>query len=134
MNPIKFLKTLYFGDRYCTELITDNEKSQVELYVNSISRIRDKSGEWNFYFDEDIDDGVIIITGVKKIIFDKSGLLPNDQIYDIYASKIDESFYEFSIETSHVDKKGITTDLIIKVFGEGVYLLDPKHPDVMITE
>lgn len=134
MNPIEFLKTLYFGDRYCTKLITDNEKNKVELYVNTISRIRDKSGEWNCYFDEDIDDGGLIITRVKKIIFDKSGLLPNDQIYDIYASKIGEGIYEFSIETSHVDKKGVTTDLILKVIGEGIYLLDPKQPNVMITE
>lgn len=134
MNPIEFLKTIYFGDRYCTKLVTDSKKKQVELHVNTISRIRDKSGEWNCYFDEDIDNGAVVITGVKKMTFDESGLLPNDQIYDVYASEIGEGIYEFSIETSHVDEKGLTTDLIFRVMGESVYLLDPKQPNIMITE
>lgn len=134
MNPIQFLKSIYLGDRYCINLHVDNEEKQVKLHVNSISRIRDKSGEWNYYYDEDIEDGVIVINGVKKVIFDKSGLLPNDQIYDFHARKIDNDVYEFTIETSYVDEYAITADLIFTVVGEEVYILDPSKPNIKITK
>ena len=48
MNAIDFLKTVYFGDRYCTKLLLDSTNNKVELHINQISRIRDKSGEWNY--------------------------------------------------------------------------------------
>jgi len=134
MNPIEFLKSIYLGDRFCTKIVVDGLNNSFEFHVNRISRIRDVSGEWNYYTDEDIENGVIVITGVKKIIFDGSGLMPNDQIYDIYANKLDNSTYEFTFETSYVDHKATTYDITIKVIGEDVYILDPSKPDVKISE
>jgi hypothetical protein len=134
MDVTNFLKTIYLGDRFCTKMVLDGLNNQFELHINQISRIRDVSGEWNFYTDEDIKNGIIVIAGVKKIIFDESGLLPNDQVYDIYANKIDDTTYQFIIETSHIDEKTQTHDLIIKVLGEGGYLIDPTRSDIKITK
>ncbi len=133
MDAIDFLKTLYFGDRYCTRIILDGLKDNFELHINCISRVRDISGQWNFYNDENIENGIVVISGVKKIIFDESGLLPNDSIYNIYANKIDDKLYEFTIEANHGDEKLISHDLTIKVVGESVYLVDPKDPDKKIV-
>lgn len=133
MNAIDFLKTVYFGDRYCTKLSLDSTNNQVELHINQISRIRDKSGEWNYYLDEDIENGVLVFTGIKEVFLDKSGLMPNDQIYDVHANE-QNGIYEFVIETSHVDVSALTHDLTIRIIGEGVYLLDPTKPDVRIQD
>ena len=133
MNAIDFLKTLYFGDRYCTKLLLDSANNKVELHVNQVSRIRDKSGEWNYYTDEDIENGILVFTDIKKVFLDESGLLPNDQIYDVYANEHD-GVYEFVIETSYVDASALTHDLTIRIIGEGVYLLDPTKPDVRIQD
>lgn len=134
MNAIDFLKSIYFGDRYCTKIVIDWVSNNFELHVNDISRIRDISGQWNFYTTEDIENGIVVISGVKKIIFDKSGLFPNDSIYSIYANKIDDKLYEFTIETNHGDEKAITHDLIIKVIAESVYLVDPKNQNAKIVD
>ncbi len=134
MNPVEFLKTIYLGDRFCIKTVVDGFNNQFEFHVNQISRIRDASGEWNYYTDEDIENGTIVITDVKKVIFDGSGLIPNDQIYDVYANKIDDTVYEFTFETSHVDEKAMTHDITIRVVGESAYLLDPAKPDNRITE
>lgn len=134
LNPVQFLKTVYFGDRFCTELVIDSNNNRVELHVNQVSRIRDTSGEWNYYSDEDVENGAIVITGVQKITFDESGLFPNDQIYDVYAIQISEGIYEFVIETSYVDEKALTHDLTFKIIGEGVYIFDPTRPNIKITE
>lgn len=132
MSPIEFLKSIYLGDRYCESLDIDHEKKEVKIKVNRISRIRDKSGIWEYYYDEDIEEGVIVIYGVNNVVLDESGLLPNDQIYDIYAIEINNGIYEFTIETSYVDEEAITTDLIFKFIGKGVYLVDPSNPNIKI--
>lgn len=134
LNPASFLKTIYFGDRFCTKIIIDSFNNQVEIHVNLISRIRDKSGLWNFYSDEDIENGALVITGVKEVHLDKSGLVPNDQIYDINVNSLDQNNYEFVVETSHVDMNATANDLIIKVVGEGAYLLDPAKPNSKIVD
>src|SRR3972149_9108993 len=130
MDTINFLKTIYFGDRFCTRIVIDGLNNHLELHVNCISRIRDVSGKWNFHTNEDIENGILIISGVKKINFDDSGLIPNDQIYDVYADRINDNLYEFTIETSRVDEKAQTHDLIIKILGETAYLLDPTNSGV----
>lgn len=134
MNAIDFLKTIYFGDRFCTKLVIDNLNAQFELHINQISRIRDKSGLWNFYTDEDIKNGILVIERIKKIFFDTSGFIPNDQIYDVYANEIDRDTYEFIIETSHIDEKAQTHNVTIKVLGQAVCLIDPKKPNVKISD
>jgi hypothetical protein len=134
MNPIEFLKTIYFGDRFCTKIVVDGQNNIFEFHVNRVSRIRDVSGEWNNYTDEDIENAIIVIAGVKKVIFDDSGLIPNDQIYDIYATHLNDGTYEFIFETSHVDQKATTYDITIKIIGESIHLLDPAEPDIKIYE
>lgn len=132
MNPINFLETLYLGDRYCTKMIINSQGNLLEVHVNLISRVRDVSGEWNFYTDEDIENGIIVFFGLREIHFDQSGLIPNDELYNIKATKFSENVYEFIIETSNVSKNALTTDLMIKVLAEGVYLLDPNNPEKKI--
>ncbi|SFJ51660.1 hypothetical protein SAMN02910355_2908 [Terrisporobacter glycolicus] len=130
MNTIDFLKTLYFGDRYCVDFNIDNKKKEVRIIVNCISRIRSESGEWDYYCDEDVEMGTVVIYGVNEVILDKTGLTPNE---DIYATKIENDLYKFTIEASYIDEEAETTDLTFTVIGEGVYLLDPSNSNIKIT-
>lgn len=133
MNTIDFLKTLYFGDRYCVDFNIDNKKKEVRIIVNCISRIRSESGEWDYYCDEDVEMGTVVIYGVNEVILDKTGLTPNEDIYDIYATKIENELYKFTIEASYIDEEAKTTDLTFTVIGEGAYLLDPSNFNIKIT-
>lgn len=133
MKPIDFLKTIYLGDRYCWKLVANSVKKEVEIYINLISRVRDESGEWNYYSDEDIENGAIVFANVNQLFLDKSGLMPNDEIYNIKAIETTNGLYEFTIEASNVNKDVETTDLIIQIIAESVYLLDPLNPDVKIV-
>jgi len=127
MNTIDFLKTLYFGDRYCVDFNIDSKNKEVRIIVNCISRIRSESGEWDYYCDKDVEMGTVVIYGVNEIILDKTGLMPNDAIYDIYAIKIENELYKFIIEVSYANEEAEITDLTFTVIGEGVYLLDPSN-------
>lgn len=132
LNPSDFLKTIYLGDRYCTKIIIDSNNNHVEIHVNLISRIRDESGNWNFYTEEDIENGILVFTDVNEVHLDKSGLIPNDQIYNFKVNEVNSGICEFIIETSHVDQNAITHDLVVKIIGKSVYLVDPQNPDFQI--
>lgn len=132
MNPKDFLKTVYFGDRFCKELQIDNVNNEFRLKIDAISRIRSADGLWHYYFDEDIKDGYVVLTNVRKFFF-VTGLIPNDEIYDIDANEITNNIYEFCIKACNIDENGDSTDIEVKIIAENVYLFDPKKPDEKIT-
>ncbi|WP_053366486.1 DUF6258 family protein [Bacillus sp. FJAT-27245] len=90
MNPIELLKNLYFGDRWCEKIVINNKDRTLELHVDRISRLRPGTEQWDYYTEEDIPHGIVLFTGVKEIIFNPSGMVPNDEIYDVYAKWVDE--------------------------------------------
>ena len=133
INAVEFLKTIYLGDRYCTKMIFDGINNVVEVHINCISRVRDVSGYWNYYNDENIENGVIVISGIQKIVYDKNGLIPNDEI-SIQAQPTNNGNYEFLLEACYVDKEAQSHDVTISVFAEDVYLIDPTNPVEKITK
>ena len=133
MNPIDFLKTIYLGDRYCTKFYISLEDKKVEIHVNNVSRIRSESGIWNYYSDEDIKNGIIVISEVESVREDSSGLKPNDQIYEIIAKEENDK-YHFLIECCHVDKDIITHDLQFEIVANDIYLVDPTDLTQKIHE
>src|SRR5260370_11417121 len=80
MTPIDFLNTIYLGDRGCKSVLIDGWQDRVLIQVTSISRIRSASGQWEFYTDEDIENGLLVFKGVHSIEFQPPGLVPNDSI------------------------------------------------------
>ena len=78
MNPIDFSQTIYLGDRFCKGIQLNSFDGEVKIKVNSISRVRGDT--WNFYIDEDIEDGFIVIAGVSSIAFEPSCYMPNEWI------------------------------------------------------
>ena len=80
MHPADFLKTLYLGDRGCKGLNIDTWNETVSMVVTEVSRVRSETGDWNFYTDEDIENGHVVFNGVKSLTFHPPGVLPNDKI------------------------------------------------------
>lgn len=78
MTPIDFLRTIYLGDRMCKAFHIDGHKGEVKIEVDLISRVRGQA--WDFYSEEDIQDGFVVLEGVTSIAFEPAGPLPNDWI------------------------------------------------------
>jgi len=53
MSPAEFLKTIYLGDRACKSILIDGWNKRIELKVDSISRVRSESGNWDIYTQRD---------------------------------------------------------------------------------
>ena len=133
MNVIEFLDTIYLGDRGCKSILIDSWNLEIRLQVTCISRVR--SDNWNYYDKEDIPDGFLIFENAKGILFEPSGLIPNDLINDIRARALadHESQYLIEINISSVNSTGIRTEMLIHIYADSMALEDPKRPGHRIT-
>ena len=110
-DPLKFLKTIYLGDRGVTGISMDSVRKTVKIHIDCISRVRGEN--WNYYTDEDLENASIVFTGCKKFFFDTNGMLPSDFIdiesveqtaADEYTIVFDVSSYSFA-EKQHIPAK-----------------------------
>ena len=140
MDPNDFLKTIYLHDRGCTALFIDCVRKRVSLGIDAISRIRNPSGNWDFYRDEDIENGRIVFTSVESLSL-SSGPLPNDYIFAFTVEPLPRGNetaettprYVFRMDTGSVDKKGEFHPVTIEVVAESIHLEDPSRPGVEIV-
>jgi hypothetical protein len=136
MHPKEFINTIYLGDRFCKNILIDGYSETVKIQVNMISRIRNTSGEWQYYNDENIEDGLIVFTEVDTIIFEPNGLIPNDEIefVDVKVVNCEENKFIFELSATSCNKQGECEYGIIKIVSRGVHLENPANPGVKILD
>lgn len=136
MNPREFINTIYLGDRFCKSILIDGYNERVKIQINMISRIRSASGNWEYYNDENLEDGLIVFTGVKSISLEPKGFIPNDEIELVNAEPIegDEAKFLFNILAASCDQQGKYTKVEVSILAEGIHLEDPTKPDVRIQD
>lgn len=127
-----FMKTIYLGDRWLNGIIIDSASSKLKLQVNLISRIRNENGKWNYYNDENIENGLIVFTDVESFEMSPPGIIPNDEICDYEVKEIRGNLSEVLFYIGSYDKIGNYTEVRLRLTAGGVYLEDPKQPDKKI--
>jgi hypothetical protein len=132
-------KTLYLGDRACKRIIIDGWRRLFAIEVNRISRIRNPSGEWGFYSDEDIVDGMIVFEGVSSFEFAPSGFVPSDWIEFVTVDQLSErsagaSEFKAVLSLGAIDQQGNAKEVSLTVCASSLHLEDPSRPGVKIVE
>ncbi len=132
MTPTEFIRTLYLGDRACKAIAIDGWNGVVRVQVDTISRVRDASGEWSHYTQEDIEDGQIVFTGVDSLEMRNDGDLPNDLInsMEVVEQVGDSSVVEIWIDSVRPDASRVET--LLRVRCKGIHLEDPERPGIRI--
>lgn len=139
-SPPEFSKTLYLGDRACKCVMIDGWNQRVSIEVDTISRIRDVSGHWNYYTAEDIKDGRIVFEPVYHCSFEPQGLLPSEWIDIVSVEPLSHAnpsgtrqSYLFMLSLGAIDEAGNPRELTMKIIAEAMHLEDPEKPGVKIT-
>jgi hypothetical protein len=137
MNPRELLKTVYLGDRACRGVFIEGWKGRVSIHVDVISRIRSRSGTWDYYAAEDISDGCLVFTEVTSIRMDPSGPVPNDsineiEVHDTMDVPSGKNVLLFLILVGSVDDTGTSTEVTIEIRATGLHLEDPARPGLEI--
>lgn len=138
LDPVAFLKTVYLGDRACKGVHLDAWRRVVSIRVDTISRIRDPAGLWNFHDKEDIVDGAIVFVGVESLRLDPLGVIPNDYIHSIDAEPMQGSpatspLYSFTMSVGSVDEAANHTEVVIRITARGVHLEDPGRAGIITS-
>ena len=134
MNPKDFIDTIYLGDRGCKEVYINGWDAQISIRIDKISRIRNTSGEWDYYSKEDIDDGLIVFTGVTGIKLSPSWHIPNDRINYLELSETEKEIYTFKFSIDSVDSDALSEEVILEIKASGIHLEDPNKPNQKITD
>lgn len=140
MKPKDFLRTIYLGDRSCKSILIDGWGSRVMVLVDLISRVRDSSGLWNYYSQEDILNGLIVFQDVDSITLDPPGFVPNGYINGIEVEDVQleageaSSKYLFQLWVDSTDSCGLVTEVEIKITARSIHLADSDQPDIEIID
>ena len=134
MDLVEFVDSLYLGDRRCMKIVLDGINRTVSIQVDTISRVRSPDGRWNFYSDEDIEGGHIVITDVSSIDWNESQRIPNDHIGYLRAERRNDERYLVSFSADSVDEDGSNHEVVLRVVAQGMYLADPARPGVEIRD
>jgi len=133
MLPEKLVKTIYLGDRACKKIIFDIWNEEVRVEIDEISRVRSKSGNWEYYNEENIVDCQIVFTEIKTFFIENNGFLPNDSINYLKVFNPDDgTIYEFLFSINSQDEMGDYHETFLKVKAKGMHLFDPKKPEEKI--
>ncbi|MDI7226497.1 DUF6258 family protein [Leptospira santarosai] len=127
-----FIKTIYLGDQACKAILLDSWNEEIKIQATCISRVR--SGSWNYYTDEDIENGYLIFEKAKSINFDPPGFIPNDFINDFSAEKLDDDFYAVTINISSINSKAESISIDIRIVCKSLAIEDPKRPGFRIKD
>lgn len=105
MKPNEFIRKIYYGDSGCKKLIIDGWSGSIQIQLDSIFIM--KGDSFNYFVDEEINDGFIIFEGVSN--FSWSGnFIPNDLINSISCnsdSPNERGEYSFTVCINHVDSE-----------------------------
>ncbi len=134
MKIKEFINTIYLGDRWLKSIIVELVNSKVKLQVNLISRIRSEDGFWNYYNDENIEDGFIVFTDVESLEMSPQGVIPNDEICDYEINIINDNVSEVIFYIGSYDKNNNYTEVKLRLVAGGIYLEDPKQPNKEIRD
>ncbi|XDD49563.1 DUF6258 family protein [Leptospira sp. WS92.C1] len=127
-----FINTIYFGDRGCKSIILDGWNDEVKIQITCISRIRAES--WNYYTDEDVENGYLVFEKIKSIHFDPPGFIPNDTINDINVEKLQGDFYKIILNISSADLESNYTCIDVQIVAKTLAIEDPKYPNIRIRD
>ena len=126
MNVGKVFRTIYLGDRACKKIIIDGSKAEIRIQVDCISRIRSESGDWEYYTDEDIENGYIVFKDAHTVNLSPPGFIPNDLINSFEFEKhttIKDSFL-FILSIDSVNYNGDRREVEFKIAAKDLYLED----------
>lgn len=136
MKPEEFIKTIYLGDRACKKIEIDGWNKIIKIQVDEISRIRNSSGQWDYYNEENIKDGYLVFENSSFFVMNPQGYLPNDWI-DIVSVIEQETMFEFILSVGHagiINGEAKYIEITLSIKAQQFYLEDPLKPGIKICE
>lgn len=79
-DPEVFLKTIYLGDGGCKGLLLYSGDRRLRILIDCISRVRDPSGLWNYYSDNEGTSTPVTIRAIAQSCYLEDPRRPGERI------------------------------------------------------
>lgn len=122
------------GEEFISQILFDALKNEVHITIKNIIRYGSDNLETGSDKETVIEEGVLVLTGVKKIFFDPDGVLPND-LEKIEAVAVQNGYFEIKFYAFDQDEKTFQyIPSTFRVVAKDCYLIDTKNPGVQMKE
>lgn len=125
----EFIKSLYFGDRYCETMEIYKEK--ILIQINCISRIEPGNNEWNYYTKDDISHGQLIFEDISYFEM-VPNMVINDEFYGIELIEENKEEYYFKVQGSHILDSGEYREIEVTIKCKSFYIFNPKNGEKIV--
>ncbi|ECI0414653.1 TPA: hypothetical protein JDL67_005101 [Salmonella enterica subsp. salamae] len=88
---------IYLGDRAIKKIEFDLWEKEIRIQVNLISRLAYGTTEWNFYNNEDLEDGYFVFFDIDYFNITPEGSIPDDYIISMITDKVNGEYFESTI-------------------------------------
>ncbi|ECG6088031.1 hypothetical protein E1818_08095 [Salmonella enterica subsp. enterica serovar Blukwa] len=88
---------IYLGDRAIKKIEFDLWEKEIRIQINLISRLAYGTTEWNFYNNEDLEDGYFVFFDVDCFSITPEGSIPDDYIISMITDKVNGEYFESTI-------------------------------------
>ncbi|EBC4879235.1 hypothetical protein JHW15_004521 [Salmonella enterica subsp. enterica] len=88
---------IYLGDRAIKKIEFELWEKEIRIQINLISRLAYGTTEWNFYNNEDLEDGYFVFFDVDCFSITPEGSLPDDYIISMITDKVNGEYFESTI-------------------------------------
>ncbi|TLP68906.1 hypothetical protein FEE96_01055 [Parasedimentitalea maritima] len=121
MDVQQFVSSIYLGDRGCMGVVFDKEANEVRIEVDCISRLAPGTKTWNFYNDENVENGAIVFRGVTQFFRPENGWLPNDYINYLELVSEQDGVYHFRFSGDLVADEGETrAEVVLDIYARSI--------------
>ena len=120
----EFIKSLYFGDRYCEKM--EVHKGKIIIQINCISRTEPGNNEWNYYTKDDISHGQLTFEDISFFEMPPNMLI-NDEFYGIDLIEKNAEEYHFKVQGSHILDNGDYKEIVATIKCKNFYIFNPAN-------
>ncbi|EAA7111048.1 hypothetical protein EWJ91_23175 [Salmonella enterica subsp. enterica serovar Ouagadougou] len=85
---------IYLGDRAIKKIEFELWEKEIRIQINLISRLAYGTTEWNFYNNEDLEDGYFVFFDVDCFSITPEGSIPDDYIISMITDKVNGEYFE----------------------------------------
>lgn len=76
----RVFESIYLGDRAIKGIEIDSETQEIRIKIDVISKLEKGSSTWNYYTDEDIENGFLVFKEVESFKISPPGAIPDDLV------------------------------------------------------
>lgn len=88
---------IYLGDRAIKKIEFELWEKEIRIQIDLISRLAYGTTEWNFYNNEDLEDGYFVFFDVDCFSITPEGSILDDYIISMITDKVNGEYFESTI-------------------------------------